>query len=258
MPRSYVNLHGCTILGVQSYHDLLKMQLLATVQCTVYADVNVVLWNSTFLHFIQHALFFPGLHQCVYVYVCISVSLSFISPPLWKSLGVYFSLCCFLLIFHLTLTSFSSHWISLIWSLDIGFFFQFSFNLEKDTLFYTVLYWTSRVNTVNSEISCISNCSLVKEDKSAPSTSFLEALWEGMSEMATAMLMAVIVETSYLSGTLYPSLQLSPKYSICRGCIVTFHHFTKGESERPHGQMAYPRLQNRTCIQIYVFAMVYA
>ena len=52
MPRSYVDLHGCTILGVQSYHDLLKMQLLATVQCTVYADVNVVLWNSTFLHFI--------------------------------------------------------------------------------------------------------------------------------------------------------------------------------------------------------------
>ena len=37
-------------------------------------------------------------------------------------------------------------------------------------------------------------------------SSFLEVLWEGMSGMATAMLMAVIVETSYLSGTLYPSL----------------------------------------------------
>ena len=76
MPRSYVDLHGCTILGVQSYHDLLKMQLLATVQCTVYEDVNVVLWNSTFLHFFQHVLFFPGLclHLCITV-IYFSISL---------------------------------------------------------------------------------------------------------------------------------------------------------------------------------------
>ena len=67
---------------------------------------------------------------------------------------------------------------------------------------YTVLYLTSSVTTANSETSCISNCSLVKEDKSPPSTSFLDILWEGMSGMATAMLMAVIVETSYLSGIL--------------------------------------------------------
>ena len=79
-----------------------------------------------------------------------------------------------------------------------------------------------------------------------------------MSEMATAMLMAVIVETSYLSGTLYPSLHLSPRYFIWRVCIITFHHFTEGETETPHGHMAYPRLQNRTCIEIYVFAIVYA
>ena len=138
MPRSYVNLHGCTILGVQSYHDLLKMQLLATVQCTVYADVNVVLWNSTFLHFIQHFLFVHSLLQCVYAYVCISVTMSFISPSLWKSLGVYFSLCCFLLIFHLTCPSFSSLWIPLLvcYILDSSFNSLFSVNLEKDTLFY--------------------------------------------------------------------------------------------------------------------------
>ena len=66
-----------------SSDDLLKMQLLTTVQCTVYADV---LWSSTFLHFIQHVLFVPCLLQCVYVYVCISVSPSFTSPSLWKSL----------------------------------------------------------------------------------------------------------------------------------------------------------------------------
>ena len=76
--------------------------------------------------------------------------------------------------------------------------------------------------------------------------------------MATAMLMAVIVETSYLSGTLYPSLRISPRYSIWRVCIVTFHHFAKGDTETPHGHMAYPRLQKRICIQIYVFAMVHA
>ena len=79
--RLGVDLHGCTTLG--SSHDLLKMQLLTTVQCTVYA---YVLWKSTFLHFIQHVLFVPCLLQCVYVYVCISVSLSFTSPSLWKSL----------------------------------------------------------------------------------------------------------------------------------------------------------------------------
>ena len=47
-----VDLHSCTALGVQSCHDLLKLELLAIAQCTVNADVGVVLWNSTFLPFI--------------------------------------------------------------------------------------------------------------------------------------------------------------------------------------------------------------
>ena len=76
--------------------------------------------------------------------------------------------------------------------------------------------------------------------------------------MATAMLMAVIVKTFYLSGTLYASLHLFPVYSIWRVCIVTFQHFTKGEIETMHCHIFYPRLQNRTCIEVYVFAMVYA
>ena len=46
--------------------------------------------------------------------------------------------------------------------------------------------------------------------------------------MATAMLVAVIVETSYLSGTLYPSLNLSTRYSFWRVGIITFHHLTEG------------------------------
>ena len=76
--------------------------------------------------------------------------------------------------------------------------------------------------------------------------------------MATAMLMAVIVKTFYLSGTLYASLHLSPRYSIWRVCIITFHHFTEGETETPHAYMAYPTLQNRIFIQTYFFAMEYA
>ena len=60
--------------------------------------------------------------------------------------------------------------------------------------------------------------------------------------MATVILMAVIVETSYLSGTLYPKLHLSTRYSIWRVFIATFHHFTEGETETPHGHMAYPGL----------------
>ena len=140
IPRFWL---GCTNFGVQSCHYLLKMQLLSTVQCSVYADVGVALWNSTFLHFIQHVLFFPCLLQCVYVYVCISVSLSFTSHSLWKSLGVYFSLCCFLLIFHLIHPSFSSLWVSLTCSLYLGFFFQLSllFQLgERYTVLYTLFY----------------------------------------------------------------------------------------------------------------------
>ena len=75
--------------------------------------------------------------------------------------------------------------------------------------------------------------------------------------MATAMLMAVIVKTFYLSGTLYASLHLSPRYSIWRVCMVAFHYFSEGETDKPNGHIAYPRFQNRSCIQIYVFAMVY-
>ena len=119
-----------------------------------------------------------------------------------------------------------------------------------------------------------------------------------MSEMATLMIMAVIVETGKSPGerngnplqysclenpmdggawqatvhvvarswtrlndstfTLYTSLLLSPRYPIWSVYIVTFYLFTEGETETSHGHMAYPRLQNRTSIEIYVFATVYA
>ena len=133
-----------------------------------------------------------------------------LSLHLFGRLWMYFSLCCFLLIFHLTHPSFSSLYISLTCSLSPGFFFQLSlfFHLGKDleSYLYTVLYLTSSLTTANSQASCISNFSLVKEDRNPPSTSFPELLWEGYSGVATAVLVAVVVETSYLSGTLYPSL----------------------------------------------------
>ena len=72
------------------------------------------------------------------------------------------------------------------------------------------------------------------------------------------MLMAVIVETSYLSGTLYRSFHLSPRYPIWSVQIITFHHYTEEETETTRGHMAYQTLQNRIFIQTYVFAMEYA
>ena len=56
IPRSSL---GCKNLTVQSCQDLLKMQLLLTVQCTVYADVDVVLWISTFYILFNMSSFFP-------------------------------------------------------------------------------------------------------------------------------------------------------------------------------------------------------
>ena len=78
-----VGLHGSITLGTPSCGDLLKMELLAIATCT---NVCVVPWNSISLHFVLGVLSVLSLLQCVYVYVCISASLSFISPSLLKSL----------------------------------------------------------------------------------------------------------------------------------------------------------------------------
>ena len=123
---------------------------------------------------------------------------------------------------HLSLHLFGSHWECI--SLCVVFFYFFTwlffpsqasefpllFPYILDSSFnsllcqlgdrYTVLYLKSSVTTANSETSCISKCFLVKEDKSPPSTFFLEILWEGMNGMATAMLMAIIVETGRSPG----------------------------------------------------------
>ena len=167
---------------------------------------------------------------CLCLHLCITII--YLSILLEVSVSVFLSvvfLFTFPLIFYISWTC----------SLSPGFFSNslFSFNLEKDweNYLYSVLYLTSSVTTANSQTSCISNSSLVKKDRNPTSTSFPELLWEGYSGMGTAMLVAVIVETSYLSGTLYTSLHLFPVYPIWRVWTVTFHHFTEGETETPHG-----------------------
>ena len=100
----WLSMHACTLLqklwvpGARcrfawfitlenpSCGDLLKMEDLAIVQCTTCTNVCVALWDSSFLPFILGALSVLSLLQCVYVQVCISESLSLISPSLWKSL----------------------------------------------------------------------------------------------------------------------------------------------------------------------------
>ena len=201
------------------------MQLFAIFQCTVYTDVNVVLWKSTFYILFNMSSFFPVYFS---VYMPMSASLYHCHLSLhhfgshWKCISTCVGFFWFF-IWLILLSQASEFPLLLPYILASSFNSFFSFNLEKDTLFYI---WQAVWTQPNQKPLAFQIASLVKEDKSPPSISFLEILWEGMSGMATAMLMAVIVDTSYLSGTLYPSLHLSPRYSIWRVCIVTFHHFT--------------------------------
>ena len=139
---------------------------------------------------------FP-LYFSVYMSMSASLYHCYLSLHLFGRLWGYFSVCCFLLIFHLTHPSFLSLYISLTFPylLDSFFSYLFSFKLEKDweSYLYTVLYLTSSVTTASSQASCISNSSLVKEDRNPPSTSFPELLWEGYNGVATAMLVAVML-----------------------------------------------------------------
>ena len=124
---------------------------------------------------------------CLFLHLCITIV--YLSTPLEISVSVFLSVV-FLFTFLLIL------YISWTCSLSPGFFSNslFSFNLEKDweSYLYSVLYLTSSVTTANSQTSCISNSSLVKEDRNPPSTFLPELLWEGYSGMATAMLVSLL------------------------------------------------------------------
>ena len=193
---------------------------------------------------------------------------------------VYISMSASLYHYHLSLHPFGSLsvFLSVVFSFNFSFNFLHFLNLcpiswillltlllfqlgEKwGELFIHCFISDNQCDHSHSQASCISNSSLVKEDRNPPSTSFPELLWEGYSGVATETLVVVIVETSCLLGTLYPSLNLSPRYHIWRVWIISFHHYTEGETETTHGHMAYPTLQSRTFIQTYiqVVAMEYA
>lgn len=160
-----------------------------------------------------------SLYFCVYVSTPASLYLShltlhlFISPSLWclcscRSLCVFFSFSFLFSI--LTLSYFSSLLISLICSPSHGFFSHPSLLLQ---LWRTIRRATSRlflprtsgVITVISQTLCISNFSPVKRGWEFPfSLPHPKLLWEKYSGVATAMVMAVFVETPYISGTSYP------------------------------------------------------
>ena len=117
--------------------------------------------------------------------VCICLCLHLCITVIYLSISLEVTRSVFL--FVLFSFNFSFHSFFLLKPLNFPYLFPISWILLS-TLFslltlrkihcfiYTVLYLTSSVTTANSETSCISNCSLVKEDKSPPSTSFLEIL----------------------------------------------------------------------------------
>ena len=113
--------------------------------------------------------------------VCICLCLHLCITIIYLSFSLEVFMCVFLSVLFSFNFSLDSYFlvqplISLICSLSPGFFFQLTlpFQLgERYTVLHTDLYLTSSVTTANSVTSCISNCSLVKEQKSPPSTSLL-------------------------------------------------------------------------------------
>ena len=95
--------------------------------------------------------------------------------------------------------------------LDSSFNSLFSFNLEKDweSYLYTVLYLTSSVITANSQASCISNSSLVKEDRNPPlppSLSFYDKDTVGWQQQCQwlSLLRLPIYQVPYIHHFTYP------------------------------------------------------
>ena len=120
-----------------SSDDLLKIQLLTTVQCSLYrCRCGPVKYHfSTFYSTSPLCSLSTSVCICLCLHLCITIIyLSFsLEVSLWVFISVLFSL-----IFHLTHPSFSSLWIFLIYSLSPGFFFQLLlFQLGE---WYTVLY----------------------------------------------------------------------------------------------------------------------
>ena len=162
IPRFWL---GCTNFGVQSCHYLLKMQLLATVQCTVYEDVDVVLWNSISTFYSTCPLFPLSTSMCICLCLHLYITVIYLSISLEVTGSIF--------LFVLFAVNFSFDVSFLLKPLNFPYLFPIS-RILLSTLsslltwrkipcfIYTVLYLTSSVTTPNSETTCISNCSLVK------------------------------------------------------------------------------------------------
>ena len=208
----------------------MKLELLAIAQCTVSADVGVVLWKALF--YLLFSMFFvPSLLQCVYVYVCISASLSCISPSLWKSLWVYFSLWCFLLTFLLIF------YISWTCSLSFGFFFQLSllFQLWERLGRLLIHCFISDKQCDHSQFTSLLNFKFLPCKRGQeppfyllPWASMRRIQWDGNSSASGCHCWDFLFIRHLISIT-----SLSPRCPIWRVWIITFHHFTKGRL-RPH------------------------
>ena len=129
----------------------IEMQLLVTVQCTVYADVDVVLWNSTFYILFNMSSFFPtSVCICLCLHLCITVIILSISLEVTGSV--------FLFVLFSFNFSFDSYFFK---PLNFPYFFPISWILlstlsslttwrKIHCFIYTVLYLTSSVTTANS------------------------------------------------------------------------------------------------------------
>ena len=118
---------------------------------------------------------------CLCLHLCVTVTYLSISLEVTWSVFLF---VLFAFNFSFDLSFLLKPLNSLTCLLYLGLFFQFSLLCQLGER-YTVLYLTSSVTTANSETSCISNCSLVKEDEPPfyllPWDSLRRNEWDGNS-----------------------------------------------------------------------------
>ena len=116
---------------------------------------------------------FPLYFMCICLCLHLCITIIYLSIPLEVSVSGFLSVV-YSFNFSLNFLHFQNLF-RIVWILLSTLF---SFNLEKDweSYLFTVLYLTSSVTTANSQTPCISNSSLIKEDRNPPSTSFPELL----------------------------------------------------------------------------------
>ena len=144
---------------------------------------------------------------------------------------MYFSLWCFLLTFLLIF------YISWTCSLSSGFFFQLSllFQLWERVGELLIHCFISDKQCDHSQFTSLLNFKFLPCKRGQESPFYLLP-WASMRRIkwvATAVLVAVIVENSYLSDTLYPSLHY-PQDVLFRGFVLLHSTILLKGRLRPH------------------------